>query len=179
MTENWSCRWKEVLWNNMYAMRAVIGQYPCYAFLKSKILISKLHWVLLCFNLGYFTASLKAAETYFCCKFSLPTPVNHCPLSIFKFSSLLSPQIFPTELNKNAPSKRKERIGGQSSILAASGWITKDADQRGQVERHIEGAFGSRHTTTNHGSQLGSRCWFYGERKTEEPRRKTKKHFLF
>ena len=26
----------------------------------------------------------------------------------------------------------------------------------GQVERHIEGAFGSRHTTTNHGSQLRS-----------------------
>ena len=26
----------------------------------------------------------------------------------------------------------------------------QDADQRGQVERHIEGAFGSRHTTTYH-----------------------------
>ena len=57
-----------------------------------------------------------------------------------------------------------------------SGWIAKDADQRGQVERHIEGAFGSRHTTTNHGSQLRSRCWFYVGRKTGEPGEKPSKH---
>ena len=32
-----------------------------------------------------------------------------------------------------------------------------------------EGSFGSRHTTTNHGSQLRSRCWFYVGKKTGEP----------
>ena len=64
-------------------------------------------------------------------------------------------------------------LGLITSLLAASGWITKDADQRGHVGRHIEGAFGSRHTTTNHRSQLGSRCWFYGGRKTAE---KSSKH---
>ena len=31
----------------------------------------------------------------------------------------------------------------------------KDADQRGQVERHIENAFGNCHTTTNHSLGLG------------------------
>ena len=79
-------------------MRAMIGQYLCYAFLKSRILISQ-HWaVFLCFNLGYFTASLKAAETYFCCKFPLPTPVNH-PLSIvyFQTSSFFSSTFFSSQ----------------------------------------------------------------------------------
>ena len=52
----------------------------------------------------------------------------------------------------------KERIGGTLSLLAASGRIAKEADERGQVEKHIEGAFGGRHTTTNHGSQIRSRC---------------------
>ena len=61
-------------------------------------------------------------------------------------------------------------------IILTCGWITKDADQRGKVERHIEGAFGSRHTTTNHGSQLRSRCWFYGGRKTGGPGEKPSKH---
>ena len=61
------------------------------------------------------------------------------------------------------------------TMLAASGRTAKDADQRGKVERHIEGAFGSRHTTTNHGSQLRSRCWFYGGRKTGEPGEKPSK----
>ena len=56
------------------------------------------------------------------------------------------------------------------------GWIAKDADRRGHVERHIEGAIGSRHTTTNHGSQLRSRCWFYRGRKTGEPGEKPSKH---
>ena len=37
------------------------------------------------------------------------------------------------------------------------GRIAKDADRRGQFERHIEGAFGSCHKTTNHGSKVRSR----------------------
>ena len=42
---------------------------------------------------------------------------------------------------------------------------------------HIEGAFGSRHTTTNLESQLRSSCWFYEEnrrtqRKTFEARKR-------
>ena len=45
------------------------------------------------------------------------------------------------------------------------GRITKDADQHSQVERHIEDAFGSRHTTTKHGG-----------RKTGEPGEKPSKH---
>ena len=60
-------------------------------------------------------------------------------------------------------------LKSQPSSLAAYGWIAKDADQRSQVERGIGGALGSRHTTTNHGSQLRSGCWFYGGRKTGEP----------
>ena len=44
-----------------------------------------------------------------------------------------------------------ERKG--SSLLAAIGLIAKYADQRDQVE-NIDEAFGSRHTTTNHGSEL-------------------------
>ena len=36
--------------------------------------------------------------------------------------------------------------------------------------------FGSRHTITNHGSQLRSRCWFNGGRKTGEPGEKPSKH---
>ena len=40
----------------------------------------------------------------------------------------------------------------------------------GQVERHIEGAFGSRHTTTNHGSQLmGLGVYFTEGGKPENP----------
>ena len=45
---------------------------------------------------------------------------------------------------------------------------TKDADQRCQVERHIEDAFDSRQTTINH--CFRSRCWFHGRRKTLEAR---------
>ena len=50
------------------------------------------------------------------------------------------------------------RGGGGVIILilaAASGWITKDADQRGQVEG-FKGAFGGRHTTdhTHHSLDL-------------------------
>ena len=36
--------------------------------------------------------------------------------------------------------------------------------------------FGSRHTITNHGSQLRSRCWSNGGRKTGEPGEKPSKH---
>ena len=61
-------------------------------------------------------------------------------------------------------------------MLAASGWIAKDANQRSQVERHIEGAFSDRHTRANHGSQLRSRCWFYRGWKIGEPREKPSKH---
>ena len=60
--------------------------------------------------------------------------------------------------------------------LPISCWITKDTDQRGQVERLIEAAMANRHTTTNHGSQLRSRCWFYVGRKTGEPEEKPSKH---
>ena len=45
-------------------------------------------------------------------------------------------------------------IEGSLSSLSASGCIANYADQRSQVERHIEGAFGSRHMTTKHASQL-------------------------
>ena len=45
-------------------------------------------------------------------------------------------------------------------ILTASGWIATGADHCSQVERHIEGTFSNRRTTTNHRSQLRCRCWF-------------------
>ena len=68
---------------------------------------------------------------------------------------------------------RKGKDGGLIS-LTCSLWLNC-AGRRWtwSSRRHIEGAFGSRHTTTNHGSQLRSRCWFYVGRKTGEPRRKT------
>ena len=56
--------------------------------------------------------------------------------------------------------EKRTKIENSIDLLAASGSITKDADQRDQVERHIEGAFGSYHTrqlTTDH-MQLRSWC---------------------
>ena len=49
-----------------------------------------------------------------------------------------------------------------------SGQIAKVVDKRGQVERHIESAFGSRHTTTNHESQLRGLGVDFTERKSGE-----------
>ena len=59
-------------------------------------------------------------------------------------------------------------------IIAASGRITTDADQSGEVERHIEDAFGNPHTTTNHGSRLiGLGVHFTEEGKPEKNHRST------
>ena len=51
----------------------------------------------------------------------------------------------------------KERIGGTLFLLVASGWIAKDADERGQVEKHVEAhsAAAIRQLTTAHILGLG------------------------
>ena len=73
------------------------------------------------------------------------------------------------------------RPGSLNTILAASYWITKDADHwRGQLQ--VEGILKApsaatiRQLTTDHHMQLRSTCWFYGGRKTGEPGEKPSKH---
>ena len=66
---------------------------------------------------------------------------------------------------------------GRIILLTCSQWLNCEGRRSTwSSRRHIEGAFGRRHTTTNHGSQLRSRCWFYGGRKTGEPGEKPSKH---
>ena len=61
-------------------------------------------------------------------------------------------------------------------VIKDGGQLKKDADERGRVEGilKVPQAAAIRHMS-DHGSQLRSRCWFYGGRKTEETLIKTVK----
>ena len=78
--------------------------------------------------------------------------------------------------------KRKERKGkerrgkerkGKGPAVLSGVWITKDADQRGRVEVILKAPQAAAiRPMSDYGSQLRSRCWFCGERKTGEPQRR-------
>ena len=72
--------------------------------------------------------------------------------------------------------KGKDVGGANHPILAACGWIAKDADQRRRRGILMAPQTAAIRPMSDHGSQLRSRCWFYRGGKTGEPGEKPSKH---
>ena len=107
--------------------------------------------------------------------------VNLAYLSISNFLNLSSPRpaktvpfvILPC-LTPTILLVKLEPLGGKG--LRMEGLIYEGRGATWSSRRHIEGAFGTCHTTTNHGSQPTSSCWFYVVRKIRELGEKPSKH---